>query len=192
MASAAGVPSVSRPATRASIPAAMGFRERGWPMTPVEATITSSAGTACVLLHQGAHAPGDVQPVGVAGVGVAAVADDGAGLSVFQVFLGHQDGRALHQVLGIHPGGGAVRVADDEGQIPFGLIVPDAAVDAAGPGSPWRRRRRRKLLGSCSTLQSCGGVEPQDEIHALDSGAGGALAPGCQSGRCTAPALHFP
>ena len=44
MASAAGRPSVERPETSASMPAAMGEMSSLWPMTPVEATTTSLAG----------------------------------------------------------------------------------------------------------------------------------------------------
>ena len=80
-----------------------------------------------------AHLLGVLFAVGSAGVGVAAVGDDGPGLPVGQMDLVHMDGGGLHHVFGKHGGGGTVHVGDDEGHVLFPVGVGlDAHMDACG------------------------------------------------------------
>ena len=89
-------------------------------------------GDAGVLFHQGAHILGDLDAVPVAGVGVAGVADDRLGDAVGDVVLGDGQGRALDEIGGVDRRGGGGDLADDQGQILFGVVSADAAVDAIG------------------------------------------------------------
>ena len=80
-----------------------------------------------------AHLLGVLLAVGGAGVGVAAVGDDGPGLSVRQVDLVHMDGRGLHHVFRKHGGRGALHIGDDQGHILLpGGVGLDAHMDAGG------------------------------------------------------------
>ena len=79
-----------------------------------------------------AHLLGDCNAVGVAGVGVAAVADDGLRLAIGKMLLRHDERRALDQI-GRIDGGCAGRDAGiDQREIALRFILPDAAVDAGG------------------------------------------------------------
>ena len=93
------------------------------------------------VLHLAANSlgGGDAHPLGVllalggAGVGVAAVDDDGTGLAVFQVLLIHVDRSGLYGVFGEDCRGRALHVGDDEGHILLiGLVGLDAHMDAGG------------------------------------------------------------
>ena len=79
-----------------------------------------------------AHLLRDGDAVGVAGVGVAAVADHGLGLAVSQMRLCHGQGRALDEVGCIDRRGAGRDGAVDEREVALGLISADAAVDARG------------------------------------------------------------
>ena len=84
------------------------------------------------IAREGAHRLRDLDAVGVAGVGVAAVADHRLGIAVGDVVPRHGEGRALHQVGGIYRRGGCPLLAPDQGQVPLGAAFPHAAVDAGG------------------------------------------------------------
>ena len=75
---------------------------------------------------------GQVNAVGRAGVGIAAVYQNGLGMAVRQVGLIHRDGRALHLVAGVHTGGRAAHIRHDEGQVLLIGVGPEAAVYARG------------------------------------------------------------
>ena len=87
------------------------------------------------LGRQGTSLLSNLQAVGSAGVGVAAVADDGLGMAVDQMVFGHHNGGTLDLVLGVDARGRTHGIADNHRQIGFCLILPDAAPDAAGPES---------------------------------------------------------
>ena len=74
----------------------------------------------------------DFYAVGVAGIGVAAVADDGLGLAVRHMLSGDGDGGAEHFILRIGAGNGAFGLAVNERQILFAAVFTDAAVYACG------------------------------------------------------------
>ena len=89
-------------------------------------------GDAQRVRGEGAHLLRHFLAVGVAGVGVAAVAEDGGGVAVGDVGLRHQQRRALDEVLRVHRGGGGALLGDDQRQIALVAVFADAAVDAAG------------------------------------------------------------
>ena len=93
-----------------------------------------------------AHPPCLFLTVSIAGIGIAAVADDGLSDAILQVALGHQNGRALDFVEGIDTGSVTGDRAGDESQIPLGLVAPDAAVNACG-GKP--------LCGGDAAIDKC-------------------------------------
>ena len=79
-----------------------------------------------------AHLLRDGDAVGVAGVGVAAVADDSLCLAVGKMLLRHDERRALDQIRGVDCGRAGRNAGIDQRQIPLRFILPDAAVDARG------------------------------------------------------------
>ena len=88
-------PSALNDLTSSGMPAAMGSMGSTWPMTPVEATTTSWGSMPQGLGGQIAHGLCLFLAVGVAGVGVAGVADHRPGVSVGDVFPRHQMGAPL-------------------------------------------------------------------------------------------------
>ena len=84
------------------------------------------------LTGQIAHPLGDFQAVGVAGIGVAAVADHCLGLAVGDVCFGHGQRGALDQIGGVYCCGMGGHLTVDQGQVLFGPVFPDAAVKACG------------------------------------------------------------
>jgi len=93
-----------------------------------------------VFFHQRAHALGDFDAVGVTGIGVAAVADDGLRDAVFHVFLRNQNRRALDQILRIDAGCIGGYFTDDQGHVAPSAVAPDAHMLARG-GEALRGRR---------------------------------------------------
>src|SRR5699024_7055497 len=79
------------------------------------------AGQAAAFLSQ-------VHPVGGAGVGVAAVDQDGLGIAVGQVGPVHLDGCAADLVGGVDPRRRAADVGLDESQVILGVVAANAAV----------------------------------------------------------------
>ena len=77
-----------------------------------------------------AHGLGNLDAVGVAGIGIAAVADHRLSLAVGDVALRHGQGCALDEVRGIDSSGIRLAVTDDEGQVLFIRVLPDPAVNA--------------------------------------------------------------
>ena len=74
----------------------------------------------------------DLYAVGVAGIGIAAVADDGLGLAIGHMLAGDGDGGAEYFILRIGAGNGAFGLAVNERQILFAAVFTDAAVYACG------------------------------------------------------------
>ena len=81
---------------------------------------------------QAAHLLGHLDAVGVAGVGVAAVADDGLSHAVLKVSLGDGQGRALDQVGGVDAGRRRRYLGVNQRQVALFLVLADAAVNARG------------------------------------------------------------
>ena len=79
-----------------------------------------------------AHPAGLLFAVGVAGVGVAAVADDGLRRAILKVLARHLNRRALDEVLRIDGGGRTGLLAEDHGEIGLTFILADPAVDPGG------------------------------------------------------------
>ena len=93
-----------------------------------------AAGAADGLGRRVAHPLRIFLPLGSAGIGVAAVTDNGLGLPVGQMGPAHQDRGGLHHVGGKHPRGRAHHIGYDERDILFLYIMGlDPHVD---PGSP--------------------------------------------------------
>ena len=85
------------------------------------------------LAHQLTALLGQGHAVGGAGIGVAAVDEDGLCIAVFQVGAVHLDGSAADLIGGVNARCRAAHVRLDEGQIVFlGVACPDAAADACG------------------------------------------------------------
>ena len=85
------------------------------------------------LAHQLTALLGQGHAVGGAGIGVAAVDEDGLCIAVFQVGAVHLDGSAADLIGGVNTRCRAAHVRLDEGQIVFlGVARPDAAADACG------------------------------------------------------------
>ena len=93
-----------------------------------------------------AHPPGFFLAVGIAGVGVAAVAHHGLSDAVLQIALCHQDRRALNFIEGIDPSGRTGLFTENQGQIRLGFIAPDAAVDTG---------RGETLCGGNAAFDKC-------------------------------------
>ena len=77
-----------------------------------------------------AHLLGDGGAVGVAGVGVAAVHNDGLCIAVLQVLTVHRDGCAVDLVGGIAARARAADVRLDQRQVELGMVMADAAMHA--------------------------------------------------------------
>ena len=88
------------------------------------------------LRRQAAHLFRGLDPVGGAGVGDPAVAHDGAGGAVFQMPFRHGQGSTLDQVPGIHRRRCRWPVGENQGQVLFAPVFPDAAVDPRGGKTP--------------------------------------------------------
>ena len=87
-------------------------------------------GNVQLLGHQIAHALGDLDAVGVAGIGIAAVADHGLCKAVGNVVLGHGQGGTLDQIGGVNGSSGGAHVADDQRQVTLGAVLANAAMNA--------------------------------------------------------------
>ena len=72
------------------------------------------------------------QTAGCAGVGVAAVDQNGAGVAVLQVGAVHLDGCAVDLVGGVAARPGAADIGDDQRQIALCVVMPDAAMHPGG------------------------------------------------------------
>ena len=132
-------PSGLRDFASAGTPWAMGSMGSTWPMTPVEATTTSwgeipKAWAAKSHMAWAFSTPSALQVLALPELQITAWAKP-----FFQVFLRHQDGRALDQVPGVHRRRRAGTAAVDHGQVGFCLVLTDAAVDAPGHKSLCRR-----------------------------------------------------
>ena len=77
-----------------------------------------------------AHFPRLFLAVGVAGVGVAAVADNALGVSVGDILPCDGDGSAFDEILGVSSRGGAADVAPHHGEVALGFVASHTAVDA--------------------------------------------------------------
>ena len=84
------------------------------------------------LSQKTAHLLCNFDAVGVAGVGVAAVADDGLRLAIGKMLLRHDERRALDQIGRINGGGAGRDAGIDQREIALCFILPDAAVDTGG------------------------------------------------------------
>lgn len=70
-----------------------------------------------------------------AGICVATVEQNGAGLAAFKMTAGEQDGCSLHQIRGEDPGGRGSCLGNDKAEIVTLLAVPGwRALDTAGDG----------------------------------------------------------
>ena len=129
--------------------------------------------------QQAAHGLRNLHPVGVAGIGVAAVAQNGPGIPILHMGPGHGDGGALDQVGGIYAGRRRRPVAKDQGQVFFYLILANAAVYACGcesfcganaAGYGFHRRNiliRSMDLHGFLQIQAFRFIQPQHDVHAL-------------------------
>ena len=85
-------------------------------------------GNAQLLGHNLAGILGQLHAVGGAGVGVAAVHNDGLCIAVLQVLTVHRDGCAVDLVGGIAARARAAHRCLDKCQILFSVVVADAAM----------------------------------------------------------------
>ena len=84
---------------------------------------------------------------GSTGVGIAAVADNGPRHAVFQMFHCNVNRGGLNAVAGIHSGGGAVPLGNDQRQIFFGVAFAFyAAMNARGGKSCCGSNAARNLF----------------------------------------------
>ena len=85
-----------------------------------------------------AHLPCLLFPIGVAGVGVSAVADDSLRVAVGNILTGNGNGSALDKILRIRAGCGAANIATHHGKIELGLVAAHSAVNSGGGKSERR------------------------------------------------------
>ena len=116
-----------------------GFGQAGLNGLDVDGLADHAGGTDHKVLRlpaggQGAHGLGILMAHGTAGVGVAAVGHHAPGGAVLQVVHSHIDGSRLHPVHGVHSGGGALLVRQNQRQVVLGgaAALLHAAVDAGG------------------------------------------------------------
>ena len=99
-----------------------------------------------------AHGLGFLHTVGVAGVGVAGVADHRFGKAVFDVLLGHQNRRALDQVLSVHGRRAGLLLGVNKRQIALCAALSHPAVNARSLISDGRAHAARNQLDHIVSL----------------------------------------
>ena len=85
-----------------------------------------------LLCHQIGHSFRNLNAVGIAGIGVAGVADHSLGNAVGNMVLGHNQRSALHQIGGVDSRCAGGNSRQNQRQILLAVILTDAAMDAIG------------------------------------------------------------
>ena len=128
---------------------------------------------------QRAHLFRNLNPVAVAGIGVAAVADHCLGDAVGNVLFRHGKGRAFHKVRRINRRRMGRHFTEDQRQVVFIVPFPDAAVDPVCSKSFCSAHAAFYLFHHLflhSQLQPCRFRQSQHKIHILYRSAGRAFA----------------